>query len=90
MSAGKNGAPVNGIAATGARSRKNSPKPSATPATAAAVDSTAARTEICLRVAPTRRIAANRCSRRAADSRVAVPMKISTGKQHAPAPRRTG
>ena len=65
--------------ATGARSRKNIPKPAAAPRTAAAVDSVAASRETCLRVAPTRRIAANRCSRRAADSRVAVAMKISTG-----------
>ena len=78
-SAGKNGWPVNGMAATGMRSRKNRPKPMATPAAAATVDSTAAIKETCLGVAPTRRIAANRCSRRAADSRVAVPMKISTG-----------
>ncbi len=48
-------------------------------AVAATVDSTAAMTEICRGRAPTRRIAANRCSRRAADSRVAVAMKISTG-----------
>ena len=40
-SAGKNGAPVNGMAASGGRSRKNSPKPTATPAAAATVDSTA-------------------------------------------------
>ena len=65
--------------ATGARSRKKIPNPAATPRTAAAVDSMAASRETCLRVAPTRRIAANRCSRRAADSRVAVAMKISTG-----------
>ena len=78
-SAGKNGWPINGMPATGMRSRKKIPKPAATPATAAAVDSVAASRETCLRVAPTRRIAANRCSRRAADSRVAVAMKISTG-----------
>ena len=36
-------------------------------------------------MAPTRRIAANLCSRRAADSRVAVPMKISTGNSSAQA-----
>ena len=78
-SAGKNGSPMNDRPATGARSRKKIPKPSATPSSAATVDSTAASTETCLRVAPTRRIAANRCSRRAADSRVAVAMKISTG-----------
>jgi hypothetical protein len=76
---GKNGSPKNGMPATGVRNRKKIPKPAATPRTAAAVDSTAASRETCLRVAPARRIAANRCSRRAADSRVAVAMKISTG-----------
>ena len=65
--------------AIGARSRKNIPNPTVTPMRAAAVDSVAASRETCLRVAPTRRIAANRCSRRAADNRVAVAMKISTG-----------
>ena len=70
---------MNGMPATGMRSRKKSPNPAATPSTAATVDSMAASRETCLRVAPTRRIAANRCSRRAADSRVAVAMKISTG-----------
>ena len=81
-SAGKNDWPVNGMAASGIRSTKNSPKPMTIPAaaaTAATADSTAAITEVCLGVAPTSRIAANRCSRRAADRRVAVPMKISTG-----------
>ena len=78
-SAGKNGWPMNGMPATGMRSRKKIPNPAATPATPATVDSVAASQETCLRVAPTRRIAANRCSRRAADSRVAVAMKISTG-----------
>ena len=48
-------------------------------AAAATADSTAASTEVCLGVTPTSRIAANPCSRRAADRRVAVPMKISTG-----------
>ncbi len=78
-SAGKNGWPMNGMAATGMRSSKKSPNPAAVPSTAAAVDSMAAISETCRRVAPARRIAANRSSRRAADSRVAVPMKISTG-----------
>ena len=57
----------------------------ATPAAAATADSTAAISETCLGVAPTSRIAANRCSRRAADRRVAVPMKISTGSSSASA-----
>ena len=85
MSLGKNGMPVNGMLASEPRNAKNRPKPTAVPATAAAVDSTAAITEICRGVAPTRRIAAKRCSRRAALSRVAVPMKISTGNSSPPA-----
>jgi hypothetical protein len=84
-SAGKNGWPMNGMPATGMRSRKKIPNPAATPRIAAAVDSVAASRETCLRVAPTRRIAANRSSRRAADSRVAVAMKISTGARMASA-----
>ena len=81
----KNGSPVNGIAASAGRSAKNRPKPAATPSTAATLDSTVEITEICRGVAPTRRIAAKRCSRRAADSRVAPPMKISTGNSSAAA-----
>ena len=41
-SAGKNGWPMNGMPATGMRSRKKIPKPSATPATPATLDSAAA------------------------------------------------
>ena len=41
--------------------------------------STAARAVTCEPVAPTRRSAASRCSRRAADSRVAVETKTATG-----------
>ncbi len=59
-SAGKNDCPVNGMAASGIRSTKNSPKPMTIPAAAATADSTAAITEVCLGVAPTSRIAANR------------------------------
>ena len=84
-SLGKNGSPVNGMAESGMRSTKKRPKPVATPAAVATVDSTAAMIEICRSRAPTRRIAANRCSRRAADSRVAVAMKISTGVSRASA-----
>ena len=76
---------MNGMAATGVRSRKKIPNPTAAPRVAATVDSVAASRETCLRVAPTRRIAANRSSRRAADSRVAVAMKISTGARMASA-----
>ena len=82
---GRTASPVNGIAGERPAQRKNRPKPTAVPATAATVDSTAEITETCRGVAPTRRIAANRCSRRAADSRVAVPMKISTGNSSAAA-----
>ena len=82
---GKNGWPTNGMPATGMRSPKKTANPAATPATAAAVDSTAASADTCVRVAPARRIAANRSSRRAADSRVAVPMKIRTGSRIASA-----
>jgi len=59
--------------------QEEEPEPDGCPSTAATVDSIAAISETCPRVAPARRIAANRSSRRAADSRVAVPMKISTG-----------
>ena len=76
---------MNGMPRDRVRRRKKIPNPAATPATPAAVDSVAASRETCLRVAPTRRIAANRCSRRAADSRVAVAMKISTGARMASA-----
>ena len=84
-SPGKNGWPMNGMPATGMRSRKKIPNPTATPRIPAAADSVAASRETCLRVAPARRIAANRSSRRAADSRVAVAMKISTGARMASA-----
>ena len=84
-SAGKNGSPMNGTLATGMRSRKKIPNPAAIPRIEAAVDSVAAIKETCLRVAPASRIAANRSSRRAADSRVAVAMKISTGSRMASA-----
>ena len=84
-SPGKNGMPVKGMAATGSRRATKIPKPTATPAAAATTDSTAAISEICRGVAPTSRIAANRCSRRAAESWVAVAMKISTGASRASA-----
>ena len=84
-SPGKNGTPMNGMPATGMRSMKKIPNPAAIPRVPATADSVAASRETCLRVAPTRRIAANRCSRRAADSRVAVAMKISTGARMASA-----
>jgi hypothetical protein len=69
--------------------QQEDPEPGRHPRDPATVDSVAASQETCLRVAPTSRIAANRCSRRAADSRVAVAMKISTGSGW-PAPRRAG
>ncbi len=82
-SAGKNGWPMSGCRLTGMRSPKKIPNPAATPTAPATVDSVYA--ETCLRVAPTSRMAANRCSRRAADRRVAVAMKISTGARMASA-----
>ena len=85
-SPGENGSPVNGTLVSSGRSKKNTPKPTATPARAATPASTAATTDTCRGVAPTRRMAAKRCSRRAADSRVAVAMKISTGKSKARTP----
>ena len=51
----------------------------------ATLDSTVAMVAICRGVAPTRRIAAKRCSRRAADNRVAAPMNTSTGNSSAAA-----
>jgi hypothetical protein len=75
----KNGTPVNGAAATAGRSRKNTANPAAMPAVAATADSMAEITETCRGAAPASRIAAKRSSRRAADTRVAVPMKMSTG-----------
>ena len=84
-SLGKNGAPVNGIDASGVRSKKNSPKPSHVPTTEEKTASTQAISAICRGVPPASRIAANRCSRRAADSRVALPVNISTGNSRASA-----
>ena len=78
-SPGKNRAPVNGMRATSGRSAAKPTAPSSAPTADATADSTAAMTAICRGVAPTRRIAANRCSRRAADRRVAPPMKTSRG-----------
>src|ERR1700744_5431532 len=83
----KNGAPVNGMAAMAGRSSQNNPNPTATPATAATADSTAETTATGRGVAPASRMAAKRCSRRAADSRLAVPMKISTGDSRPAAPQ---
>ncbi len=51
-SAGKNGWPMNGMPATGMRRQKKSANPMAVPSTAAAVDSMAAISETCPRVAP--------------------------------------
>ena len=77
---------MKGTFATSGRNTKNSPKPTATPTSAAMDASTAAMSATWRGVAPTRRIAANRCSRRAADNRVAVAMNMSTGKSNARAP----
>ena len=68
-----------GILATSGRVRKNRPIPATTPMTLTNRASTAASRVTCEAVAPTSRSAASRCSRRAADSRVAVETKTATG-----------
>ena len=54
--------------------------PIVTPEIAATSASTVAITLTCRIVAPAKRIAAKRCSRRAADSRIAAPTNTRTGK----------
>ena len=81
----KNRSPVKAIVAIAGRSAKKRPKPATTPTTVATLDSTVASLAICRGVAPTRRMAAKRCSRRAAESRVAPPMNTSTGNSSAAA-----
>ena len=88
-SPGKKGSPVNGTVASDGRSTKNRPKPAATPSDGGDGRLRPPRSpRPAAGVAPTSRMAANRCSRRAADSRVAVPMKISTGNSSARRRRR--
>ncbi len=76
---GNHVAASSGILATRGRVRKNRPIPATTPMTVTNKASTAASRVICEAVAPTSRRAASRCSRRAADSRVAVETKTATG-----------
>ena len=78
-SPGKNGEPSTGIAAARGRSARNPANPATVPATAAVTASAAAIPLTCAGVAPARRIAASRCSRRAAPSRVAVSTSTITG-----------
>ncbi len=79
----KNRDPVNGTVATAGRRAKNATNPTTVPSTAATADSTAEMTVIWRGVAPTSRIAANRCSRRAAESRAAAPTKTRIGNSKA-------
>jgi hypothetical protein len=72
--------------ASAGRSSSNSPIPSAAPRSPLSAASTAASTLICPLVAPTSRSAANRSSRRAAASRVAVPIRMRIGNRNARAP----
>jgi hypothetical protein len=60
--------------------------PSTAPATAPTMDSIDANRPICRRVAPTRRIAAYRSSRRAAAMRVALPISTIIGTSRAAVP----
>ena len=87
----KKRSPVNGMSATSGRMAQNTPKPTSVPATAATPDSMEAIAPTCAGVAPTRRRAAKRSSRRAAARRVAVATKIRIGiiRPTAPRPRMT-
>jgi len=84
-SAGNMGAPVNGTAASASRKTRNRTKPATVPAIAETMASTAATMPTCRGVAPTRRIAAKRCSRRVAARRVVVPTRMTNGKMSAAA-----
>ncbi|GAB3667776.1 hypothetical protein GCM10027589_33910 [Actinocorallia lasiicapitis] len=79
----KNRVPDRSNPANTGRTTTNNPKPTTVPTPAATVDSTAANTATCRELAPTNRNAANRCSRRAADNRVAAPINTNTGKINA-------
>ena len=68
-----------GTIAIRGRSTKNSRTPPSAPGTVATSASTAASRVTCAGVAPARRSAASRCSRRAADSRVALATNTATG-----------
>ena len=79
IASGNQVASSSGTIATSGRDRKNSPIPTMTPRTDARSASTTASRVTWIDVAPTSRSAASRCSRRAADSRVAVETKTATG-----------
>ena len=78
--------PVSVAAASAGRTARNTPMPTAVPSSALATESTEAITLMSPGVAPASRSAAKRSSRRAADSRVAVLIRISTGNRIASTP----
>ena len=78
--------PRNDAFARAGRTAAKIPMPRTTPISALTNASIEAMTLICRGVAPTRRMAANRSSRRAAASRVAVPIRMSIGNRTASAP----
>src|ERR1039457_987627 len=78
--------PVSVAAASAGRIARNTPMPTAVPRNALTTESTAAITLMSPGVAPTSRSAENRSSRRAAASRVAVLIRISTGNRTASTP----
>ena len=84
--AGKYRVPVSSAPASAGRTARNTPMPRIAPASALTTESTEAITLMSRGVAPTSRSAAKRSSRRAAASRVAVPIRISTGNSTASTP----
>ena len=78
--------PLNDASARAGWTSANIPMPSAVPASAPSAASTEAITPTCRGVAPTSRIAAYRSSRRAADSRVAVLIRMRIGNSTASTP----
>ena len=84
--AGKYRVPVSSAPASAGRTARNRPMPRIAPASALTTESTEAITLMSRGVAPTSRSAAKRSSRRVAASRVAVPIRISTGNSTASTP----
>ncbi len=78
--------PMNDAPARAGWARAKMPMPTATPNKPLTAASTDATTLTCRGVAPTSRIAAYRSSRRAADSRVAVLIRMRIGKSTASTP----
>ena len=78
--------PVSDAAASAGRMARNRPMPRTAPASALTTASTEAMTLTSRGVAPTSRSAAKRSSRRAAASRVAVPIRMRTGNSTASTP----